>query len=359
MMIPIEKLPMRARRLAAQHLVSLQGTGMVRGTDRAALADHAVPVYRPDLDEVAYYEIAVVSGVGGRQVLSSRSMEGAAAKDAREANVATGFIVVTNGRHDFPISHWSLDREPPSRQVLGDDARCDCDGASPERAPAAKFYRLDVLSYAAEDAAGTLVGRSGQLPALIKGLPHRLARRPGTLRSASSVGVDRNRDDSDADGLRQDITLNGSDDTAEWAFVDAADWADYKKRYSDSFGPLLDGLRGQASRAWDLHDLIERFGEGISAGSTHRVALLGPAVVEIDGPAREFVRAELDDRGPGQSALVLLSDKVALRRELDLEVSLRYADGTSERLKFFLYSRDIPTDQGGARDHDETCDCKE
>ena len=215
MSIELAKVPLPIWRKAAQHLESIRGTPMAPNARNAHLSDEVWPVYRPDLEEVAYYEFGVELGSGPRRLVTSPAglsellaaeRKTVTSARSRRAEVSLkeragasrsadrGFIVVSTGPHDFPIPHWSLDRPPVSAQL---EASAEKGGAIE------RIYRLDALAYVAELKDGSLVGRVGQLPGLVAGLPHdlhgRLAghrrsrrrrparRRPTTRRRASST----------------------------------------------------------------------------------------------------------------------------------------------------------------------------
>lgn len=342
MQIPLQKVPLEARRLAAQHLESVRHSGLVDNSGSLRLGTEALPVYRPDLEDVAYWEIPV-SGRGERgPALRSRHYPadspcgGGEGEGTRPG--AIGFVVVSNGRHDFPIAHWSLDREPPSIQV-GRDPAGACGEKERSEGVARRLYRLDSLSYVAEDEAGEICGQSGQIPALITGLPHNLARYAGRI--ASSLWTSRKGERSDEDAEKAAYALERSKDKPpELKRSDEGGWKVLKERYAESFGPLLDQLRERAARTWEIEDRIREFGEGIIAGETHRVALLGEACVEISGEGSKFVRATIEDDPP---CLVLAADRTSLPHEMDLDVAVTYADGEREELRFFVVSRDVPS----------------
>ena len=61
------------------------------------LGDEVTAIYRPDIEEVAYYEFEV--------------------RNSAEKDRTTGFIVVSAADHDHPISHWSLNNTPVSSRL--------------------------------------------------------------------------------------------------------------------------------------------------------------------------------------------------------------------------------------------------
>src|SRR5258706_5214935 len=187
MSIELAKVPAPLRRKAAQHLESIRGTPMAPNAANASLGNEVWPIYRPDLEEAAYYEFSVELGSGpGRLVTSAAALSAVLATERKTASArgkrtevtlkdptgasqssSRGFIVVSTGPHDFPIPHWSLDRPPVMGQLQ----------ASGEKAgEIERIYRLDSLAYVAESKDGALVGRVGQMPGLVAGLPHDLRR---------------------------------------------------------------------------------------------------------------------------------------------------------------------------------------
>lgn len=374
MQIPLSDVPIEARRIAAQHLESLRGTELIQGMDDARLGDQVVPIHRPDLKDVAYYEFSVVGGDPGRTrlvltrgyevleaaavkkaVLSADKETKAGSKEAGAAARVIGFIVVSNGRHDFPVAHWSMDRQPPSRQVLTKPG-CDCDEEEATGGKPARLYKLDALSYAAEDSKGALVGQTGQLPPLVRGLPHSLARFAGNIASAEANPVRSAESDKDASDATHDVKTS-KDDRPELKFEDEGGWKALKSRYADAFGPFLDHLKARAARLWEIEDLVEEFGEGIVTGTAHRVALLGEAAVEIRGDGARLVEPSIEENPAGPPSLVLRARPAAVKQESGFEVALRYRGGEKETLRFFVVSRDVPSNSRAARTG-KGCNCE-
>jgi hypothetical protein len=369
MRMSMKDVPLPVRRLAAQHLESLRGTELMNGMEDARLADTVVPIHRPDIDGVAYYEFAVMSGRGAGAALrlatrglAARGECGCGEKEPRAPDVdakpaASGFVIVTNGRHDLPIPHWSLDQAPPSLAVMQRrEGFCPKEGET--GAEPARLYRLDALAYAAEDANGRLVGQLGQIPSLIVGLPHRLERYAGAISGAVATPFSEQRTDEGAENARHEVKTSGPE-APQLGTAEPDGWADFKRRYADAFGPMLDHLRDRAARVWEIEEAVERFGEGILAGTTHRVALLDEAKLEIAGEGARHVRASVEETPGGAPVLVLTASPLSLPHELDLQVAASYADGTKEMLRFFVVSRDVPSNTKADRSRDGLIECEE
>ena len=354
MSIALAKVPAPMRRKAAQHLESIRGTPMAPNAANARLADEVWPIYRPDLEEVAYYEFAVDLGSGPSRLFTSaaglsallateRKTVGARGRRT-EVNVkerpgasraaGRGFIVVSAGPHDFPIPHWSLDRLPVSAQLQASGEK----GGEIER-----IYRLDALAYVAESKDGSLVGRVGQLPGLISGLPHDLGRSSFGVSTLEAAPTREGKTDDGADGVEHQVKRT-DDRIPDLKPLEVDDWGSFRERYADAFGPFLDDLRRQAAHAWEVEALIEEFGEGILAGETLRVALLDrEAVLELSGDGAQYVAARLDEQTGGSALVLEVAKGAEITGELDLFVDIRYPDGTDERLRFFLVSPTSPS----------------
>jgi hypothetical protein len=356
MAIDQSKVPVAIRRRAAQHLESIRGTPMAPYAESARLGREVWPIYRPDLEEVAYYEFSVELGSRTRRLatsaaglaallsaerdsarLKSRRPSAGAAIVRPQAGGGQGFIVVAAAAHDFPVPHWSLDRPPVSAQLAAAAERA---GGSVER-----ITKVDSLSYVGESKDGSLVARVGQLPALLEGLPHDLARLDrgnGTLVAEPGSEI---RDDDKAEGVEHQVKRE-ADSPPELKPLEPDDWPGFRNRFADAFGPYLDDLRRQAAGAWQIDALIEEFGEGIRAGQTHRVALLEPdAVVDIGGEGTSLVKAHVDETGGSAALVIEVPEGAAIDQETDLDVSITYRDGSSERLKFFLVSDRTPSNR--------------
>lgn len=362
MNVPMKDVPKEVRRVASQHLESMRGTEIMRGLDAARVGGHAVPIYRPDIEGIAYWEFSVFAADGRGQVLKTRGYEskepcGPSGQNTNDSSAQpVGFIVATNGRHDFPIAHWSLDRLPPSLQVERDATEHCGEDAQSQRGAVKRLYRLDALSYVAEDESGEIVGQSGQIPAPIRGLPHNLARYAGQVVSSIARVMHSEKTDENAARAQYERERAKFESPTLTRSADGG-WKALKEEYADAFGPLLEQLRMRAAKTWEMEDAIRQFGEGILTGTTHRAALLGEACVELVGDGARLVRASMEENGA--PALILTAAAVSLPQEASFDAVIVYADGERERLPFFVVSRDVPSNTKAERERNGSTDCED
>lgn len=315
MRVPFEKVPIEVRRRAANALATLTTDHMWPGEQRLVEPQfgEATPVYRPDLREVAYWEIELD---GLKTTLPQPEGE---AKDYDK-----GFIVVATGEHDVPVPHFSLSQAPPSRQLdlLGDIDR---------------VVKLDSLCYAGQDKAGNLVGHLGTMPPKIEGLPAELPKKL-PQGSATTTGAATDKQDGDGtDKVRLKKTREKRPTVSAWR-----SWNELTKGYADSYRLHLASLAERAAPRWATEKLAEEFGEGIRSGQTHTVLLLGEGEVTLDGPGADLVAVELNPQPLPPS--LLLTPKADLSvRDTSFTVVLTYGNGEVEKLPFFIVPDQAPT----------------
>lgn len=129
-------------------------------------------------------------------------------------------------------------------------------------------------------------------------------------------------------------------------FGEIGSWKELRKIYADSFGPLLKDLADRAAPSWDIDALVEKFGEGVMTGTTHRVALLErDAMVEVSGEAADLVKVSpLETQGlTGAIALQIADEK--LGQDMPFDVHIAYRSGGREHLKFFAVSPSTPSNR--------------
>jgi hypothetical protein len=395
MRIAIEEVPLELRRRAAQHLESLRGSELAAGADRAQLSGRVCPIFRPDLDEPAYYEFEVdlaaqrpvrlLTGDAVRDLtpaatalstgLSNEDLLRRIGRPELGKKPAQGFLILAAGPHDVPLPHWSLERPPVSQQLEAEARRAD--------AKVARVVKVDSLAYVGEDADGQMVANVGQLPLMLEGLPA-LEEYRGAISSLEAIPRQRTKDDREAGEGEVDLVREGPK-PPELRFVDPERWERFRDGFGEQLGPFLEQLERSAAEAWETERLVAEFGEGIYTGTTHRVALLqADAAIEVTGEAAKLIKVALLDRQGGPPAIEITVPPVKaqlrsravspeptasseptmagpadaeritrgvqaidLDREASFEIHIAYRDGTEEHLPFFIVPPDAASDRRG------------
>lgn len=334
------------RRKALQHLESIVESELAPiGSAKARILDEVCPIYRLDVEGVAYweFEVDVAGRAGGASVLatpdllraqgSSQTLERlrpSAGPDGGAPTEGRGFIMVSTGEHDFPVPHWSLQRPPVSRQ-LEQMARAG--------KPVARVFKLDALAYVGEDEAGNEVARAGQTPVPIEGLSP--DGQPGEIASMTAQ-PERSGKDEDADRLPHKVTRTGPK-PPPIQHRDPMGWGRLKEQYAKAFAPALEGLGRQAAESWRVDKLVDEFGEGIIAGRPHKLALLHPdAAIALAGEGAPLVSATLIDRH-GRPLVLLRAVEPPEGRETSFQLRVAYGNGEEEILNFFVVSKKTPS----------------
>lgn len=316
MRIPFEEVPLDVRRRAARAVAAMVGDRLSPTRLRKAEPrfGEAVPVYRPDLDDVAYWEIEVA---GLRTALPQP--EGEAGKAEQ------GFVVVATGPHDVPVPHFSLDLAPPSRQLdqLGTVDR---------------VVKLDSLCYAGVDERGDLVGHIGTMPPKLTGMPAELPKRlPAGYATTVPVAASEGEDGEKTEAQR----VRSSREERPVALEEWRSWNELTQSYADTYRVHLAALAERAAPRWETEKLTEAYGEGIHSGATHTVWLLEEGEFALEGPAADLVSAELNPQ-PLPPKLVLEPRAGIDVKDTSFDVVLRYGSG-EERLPFFIVPEGAPS----------------
>ena len=316
MRVPFEEVPLDVRRRAARSVATLVGDRLSPHKPRGTKPTfgEATPVYRPDVADVAYWEIEI-----GGLATALPKPEGEAGRSEQ------GFIVVATGAHDVPVPHFSLDLAPPSRQL---DALGTVD----------RVIKLDALCYAGVDDRGALVGHIGTMPPKLTGVPETLPKRPPAGYAATAAAASPEQEDGEkaepqrvrASREKRPVTLG------EWR-----SWHELTKGYADSYRLHLAQLAERAGPRWETEKLTDAYGEGIHSGATHTIWLLEEGDFTLEGPGAELVSAELDPQ-PRPPRLVLKPRADVSVEDTGFEVHLKYA-GSEEVLRYFIVPDQAPS----------------
>lgn len=321
MRVPIQKVPIDVRRRAARAVAAMTIEHLFPRDDRKrpqpSFGAEATPVFRPDLDDVAYWEIELEG------LSTALPLEEGEAKEFDR-----GFILIGTGGHDVPVPHFSLDTAPPSRQLEALDPALT------------RVVKLDALAYASEDDNGTMLAHIGTMPPKLEGVPAELPKPlPAGWATTGSPTTEfpEDGDKTEPVKLRRSREERPFKDYGSWR-----SWEECKKGYAESYRLHLAALAQRASGPWQIEGLTEEFGQGIRSGETFTVLLLEEGKFELGGPGAEFVSAEFD-AGANPPRLMLTPKVDASVRDTSFEVGLYYGSGDKESLPFFIVPEDAAT----------------
>lgn len=281
--VSASSLPYDLRMRAATVLARAQLEGALEG---AAFGEKSFVYARPDVEGPAYYELEIY-----------------------QEGEPSGFILLSTGRHDHPVAHWSDQGESLGRQIMAQ-----------AEGEVAQLYKLDVLSYAAVDREGRLVASLGNLPQRQRGVA---APEEAEGRIVEHHAVPVASDPEAEEGVRFELEVSGEDD-ARIEIEPFEDFRALEAEYAEIFAAPLEALRRSAEAEWSDEALIEAYGEGIRHGEIFPLPLLDEAEYEIFGPGLEVV--EVDEvEGPGGRRLELRVAE-ATAEELDLAVVVHHRE---------------------------------
>jgi hypothetical protein len=312
---PIRAVPLDFQRRAAQFIEDVRGSNLAPGWETARLGTRARPLYRPDLSGAAYYEFSVV------------------ALDPKTGlTVDAGYLILAAGGHDFPIAHWNYQGQSPTQRL---EQRAAASGASGEL----KFYKLDSLAYAAEDSRGQMVATSTTKLTKVLGMTSSMLEQQDA--NAESIWTPNKQTASD-DEIAGNTTAGGqlttSGPTGSPLDLDTwGSWAELKSGYQASYGVLAEALRREASTDWQVEQMVAESGESLRKGTTRPLPLLAEqAQFQVSGSGAPYIQAKLVARTGLPSLYQITARTSAPDETLPFEVSIRYADGQAELLKFVI-----------------------
>jgi len=313
----VSPVPQELLRRAINLVAETRGSERAPDWDQAVVNPNAQPFYRPDMSAPAYYEFSVEIDPTGT------------------TRRPAGFIILSTDTHDFPVAHWSAQGEAPS-QLLRDLATTPGTPAPEELT----FYKLDVLSYAAEDRSGTLVAELGEMPVKVTGLTAALLASDALVESdAIPTIID---DDSQAATVTYTTVITGNV-TSPLTMSAWANWAEMKREYAATYGPWLAELKANASGDWEVADILQRNGDVLSPGDSYPLALLADgAEVQLEGTGAVHVTTATEGQGSTAPTLRIDVNSAVSGEFLPLAVQLLYPDGTSERVNFIIGDRTPP-----------------
>lgn len=282
----------------------------------ARLSRRVVPMFQPGHAGPSHYEVAVEGPDG----------------DAR------GFMVLSNGRHDYPIAFSTAHGPRRTDELLA---------KVPAQRSAARIHYFSPVSMVAEDRAGTHLATLGDLPVRVEHAEMAWLDAPASAR-LGHTHLDATNDTVDVDEPQHRIELG------TWG-----SWSELRRDYADNTAVLREALRRGAADDWDAEDDFRASGEGLQSGWFREVPVLGRGGVrvEVSGAGAPYVRARLDERiYEGDSAVRVFVEDMPAGEVYPVEVTLRYTDGSSEVHRFDVtrtidFGEAPPTDVMGSLPH--------
>jgi hypothetical protein len=293
-------VPITSYRLAAQLVEDMRGSEMAPGWGNAVLGDYVQPLFRPDMEEPAYFEFTVMTGAE-----------------------PSGFIIVSTDAHDFPIPHWNFTGESPTR-LLFKEAKDQ--GQTP-----ARYYKLDTLSYTAENIGSSLIASLGEIPSRIEFLlPEPIPDLAITTTEWMPIG---DGDDDANPPIDGELKIDGPDVQAI-ELIPWESWGDLKAAYAQHYDNYLDQLREDAQKDWDVAAAIHEFGEVLFKGDRVTLAILVPAAcagsgclgftIDASGEGVHLIEGEVKERDGLPPVYQFTVMDVSPDMEVPLEISISY-----------------------------------
>ncbi len=267
----LAQIPIAVHRRAAQHLEEMRGSEMAPGWEYAILEDNVRYLFRPDDQQnPAYYEISVII------------------VDETGKPTPAGFIILAANENDVPIPHWDFTGDSPTRIL-------DLEAESPIQT----YYKLDTLSYVAEDRYGNIIARLGQLPPKIEGMDMAWLDQEQELGESTWIPDTTIPDDQGAGTISGTLIISGTvTPPAELKISGWESWQELKAGYSESYGVFLEQQRREASEFWQGEQADLEHGVVLVKEQIYDMALLwaGPDVT-LTGPGVAYITTQVISQG--------------------------------------------------------------
>ncbi len=273
--LQLSDVPADLRRRAQQFLEEMRSSPMAPGWERAILGPAVRPLYRPDLEGPAYYEFIIQ--------LSNTPQAPSAIFLPRY-----GFMILSSGEHDAPIAHWNYTGDSPT-QILERMAIVN------QQPLIARFYKLDTLAYAAEDANGNQVAYLGSQLTKISGQDPAWLNQPTTLSEQIWTPDQQAQNDSNTTQISGTLVTSGPNPPSSLQMGGWLSWNELKAGYTQSYAVQLESQRRIVSTDWQIEKQARQIGEALRKGNTYTFAFLSndlPAI-SLSGSGFSMVQTKL------------------------------------------------------------------
>lgn len=315
----LSDISVELRRRALQFLEEMRSGPMAPGWYQAVLSQAVRPLYRPDLPAPAYYEF----------IIQSQPVH--QATPAAAITPQYGFMILASGVHDSPIAHWNYIGNSPTQEL-------DIQAARNQQPLIAKFYKLDTLVYAGEDAGGNRVAYLGSELTKITGQDPTWLEQPETLSEQNWMPDQPTTNDGNTNHISGTLTTTGPNPPSSLQLSGWQSWSELKTGYAQSYAVQLEAQRRLASIDWQVENGARQMGEALRKGQTYSYVLLSSAVTTttLSGTGMPMVQTEILPRIGLPTLLQITVVNSVPRQNLPLNVEVRYTDGTSETMKFVV-----------------------
>ncbi len=262
--MPIGDVPTAIYRRAAQHLEEMRGSDSAPGWERAILGEPVRLLFRPDDRQTpAYYEFPVVI--------------------PEKILLPAGFIILAANENDFPIPHWDFTGDPPTHIL---DVQSD--GA------AMLYFKLDTLSYVAEDGKGNVVATLGQVPPKIEGMQMEWLDKEQELTDTTWIPDENIDDDKAAQTISGTLVITGpTAPPIELKISGWESWDELKDGYATSYAVLLEEQKREASEPWRAEKANLEYGIVLRENDIYDVAMLYVTpTVSLEGPGMAYITTQ-------------------------------------------------------------------
>jgi hypothetical protein len=238
--VPLSEVPLAVQERALRHFEEVRSADL--GWKDATLAAFAVPMWRPDLAEIAYYELSAFGPQGEPR----------------------GYLIVATGEHDDPLPLVSQSGPSPSARLR-----------AKAKAEPSRFYQVGTLSFVAEDASGQLMASLGRLPQKLVWNDAEIAAvgegaYDGFSESESPVSAPIDATHTRLESLvRRAYEPKQPLEMEQWR-----DWSEMKRGFAASYSRLLAERVEHARPAWQLERRLDgtTLAHAVTASPVDRLA---------------------------------------------------------------------------------------
>ncbi|MFN8470104.1 MAG: hypothetical protein U0X20_31405 [Caldilineaceae bacterium] len=310
----LDEVPADILRRATEFLEELRGSDLAPEWLNARINPKARIFYRPDIQAAAYYEFSVE-------------------KPGDQGYVPAGYIELSSGEHDYPITSWSASGASPTEELAE---------VAPLGVTLTEFYRLDMQTYAAEYQEPSAIGIAtlpdevvtlGTLPVRTEGLDA-VPKEPFPLvtETADTMGGETYEGPTELPLLEEKA----------WDSWDAL-----KAEYAAASEPLHESLQDRAHYYWETEKKQDQYGESLRKGDVRSVyGLAGQTLTAVNvtgaGAGAQYLQQEqlLDNGALHGVRLTVLDEPADMKTLLPIEVALQYTGAVSETVKYAIVNAD-------------------